>query len=77
MRTTIDIPDEMYRSLKMIAVERTTTVRQIVLDGLSRVLLEPATRRPAERLKLPLIRSSRSDRLELDSEKIDEIVNVP
>lgn len=77
MRTTIDIPDETYRDLKMIAAEKNSTVRQMVLDGLNLLLLQKDTRPPVKRLKLPLIRSTRKDKLVIDSEKIYEIIDFP
>jgi len=77
MRTTIDIPDETYRKLKIKAVEKDSTVRQVVLDGLDLVLLQRSSAPPAERLKMPLIRSTRKDKLVIDNEKIYEIIDFP
>jgi hypothetical protein len=77
MRTTIDIPDETYRNLKMIAAEKNSTVRQIVLNGLDLIMLQRNSLPPAKRLKLPLIRSTRKDLLDIDNEKIYEIIDFP
>jgi hypothetical protein len=77
MRTTVDIPDETYKSVKMVAVEHNTTVKQLVLEGLGLLLLHRAPKPPARRLQLPLIRSTRTDQLEIDSEKIYEIIDFP
>jgi len=38
MRTTIDIPDEIYRKLKVKAAMEGQTVREIVLRGIKREL---------------------------------------
>jgi plasmid stability protein len=72
MRTTIDIPDETYRSLKMKAAREGKTVRQIVLLGIRKELLV-GEERPTQKLKLPLIHSSRPGTLELTNEQIDEL----
>ena len=77
MRTTIDIPDETYRRLKVKAAEKNSTVRQVVLDGLELALLQQDSPAPAKRLKLPIIRSTRKDELVIDSEKIYEIIDFP
>ena len=37
MRTTVDIPDDLYRAIKILAAERGTTVRELVLEGLETV----------------------------------------
>lgn len=72
MRTTIDIPDEIYRDLKIKAVREGKPVRQIVLRGIERELKE-ADERPVRKLQLPLIRSSRPGTLELTNEQIDDL----
>jgi hypothetical protein len=41
------------------------------------VLLQENSAPPAERLKLPLIRSTRKDKLVIDNEKIYEIIDFP
>lgn len=38
MRTTLDIPDETFRRAKIAAVERGTTLRQLVGDALAKEL---------------------------------------
>ena len=72
MRTTVDIPDEAYRNLKMKAASEGVPVRQIVLRGIQREL-EGAVEKPIRKLQLPLIRSSRPGTLELTNEQIDEL----
>ncbi|HTY83192.1 MAG TPA: hypothetical protein VMB19_03190 [Silvibacterium sp.] len=72
MRTTIDIPDEMYRELKVKAATGGQTVREIALRGIQREL-EEGEKRPVQKLKLPLIHSSRPGTLELTNEQIDEL----
>jgi len=55
MRTTIDIPDETFRRLKVKAAQEGVAYRQIVLRGIDHEL-EPAGPKPKIRkLKLPLI----------------------
>jgi hypothetical protein len=77
MRTTIDIPDEKYRTLKVLAAGRNSTVRQMVLDGLDLVMMKQSTDPPSKRLKLPLIQSTRKDMLVIDSEKIYDLIDFP
>jgi hypothetical protein len=77
MRTTVDIPDETYRKLKVKAAEENSTVRQVVLEGLDLVLLQQNSAPPAQRLKMPLIHSTRKDKLVIDNEKIYEIIDFP
>jgi hypothetical protein len=75
MRTTVDIPDEIYRGLKIKAVQERKPVRQIILRSLQREL-EGAGEKPVRKLQLPLIRSNRTDKLDIDNEKIYEIIDI-
>ena len=77
MRTTIDIPDETYKRVKIFAAEKNSSVRQLVLDGLDLLMLQRNSQPPASRLKLPLVRSARTDTLEIDNEKIYDIIDFP
>lgn len=72
MRTTIDIPDETYRDLKVKAAREGKPVRLIVLRGIQREL-EDGEKPNIRKLKLPLIRSSEPGTLALTNEQIDEL----
>ena len=75
MRTTVDIPDETYRAVKVLAAERGTTIRQVFLEGLELVRQQKLkVRRP---LDLPLIRSTRPDKIDLTNEQIYDIIGFP
>ena len=42
VRTTVDIPEPLYRKLKTHAAARGRSVRELVLSGIKAVLNEPA-----------------------------------
>jgi hypothetical protein len=71
MRTTIDIPDETYRAIKMLAAERGTTVRELVLEGMELARLRRSA--PIKKFEVPVIRSKRPGTLDLTNEQIDEL----
>lgn len=73
MRTTVDIPDSKYRQLKSKAASEGTTVKALVLKGVEVVLTQrsPAPRKP---LKLPLVKSSRPGSIDLDNERIYDLI---
>lgn len=48
MRTTLDLPDDILRRAKIEAVERGSTLRQLVIDALQREMVGAA--RPRKRL---------------------------
>jgi hypothetical protein len=71
MRTTIDIPDETYRSIKVMAAERGITVRALLLEGVEMMRERPKT--ASKRFEIPVIRSKRPGTLHLTNEQIDEL----
>jgi len=76
MRTTIDVPDTKYRLLKSMAASQGTSVKALVLRGVDVVL---SSRNPprVRRLKLPLIDSEKPGTLQLDNEKIYDLIGFP
>lgn len=76
MRTTVDIPDRLYRRLKSKAAEEGQSVKELILRGVEREL-KLASRQPANFVSSPLIRSKRPGTLVLDNAKIFEIIPFP
>jgi len=76
MRTTIDIPDPIYRKLKSRAASEGTSTKELILRG-AKSVLRVSARRPRKRVKLPIIRSKQPGTLDLDNDKIFEIIPFP
>jgi hypothetical protein len=76
MRTTVDIPDSKYRLLKSRAASEKTTVKALVMRGVDVVLSDEITPR-RRRLKLPLIKSKHPATLEIDNERIYDLIGFP
>jgi hypothetical protein len=75
MRTTVDIPDETYRTIKVTAAEQGGTVRELILEGLEMVL---RTKRPARRdWESPETPSAEVGSIEVDRETNDELIGFP
>ena len=75
MRTTVDIPDPVYRQLKVKAASEGTSVKQLLLRAVN-IELRPA-RNKAKARKAPVINSKKPGTLLLDNDKIFEIVPFP
>jgi hypothetical protein len=76
MRTTVDIPDPVYRRLKTRAASEGTSAKQLILRGVERVLREPRRKR-GRRVKLPIVRSKEPGTLHLDNAKIYDLISFP
>ena len=75
MRTTVDIPDPVYRRLKSKAAEQGCSVKELILHGVEKEL-EAGTRKRG-RVRLPIIRSKQPGTLHLTNEQIYEIIPFP
>jgi plasmid stability protein len=76
MRTTVDLPDEMYRRLKVKAAQEGQSVRQIVLRGIHREIEEPAPKL-VRRLTKPVLKSHAPGSIRIDSERIYDLIGFP
>lgn len=76
MRTTVDIPDPVYRRLKSRAASEGSSAKELILRGVEQVL-KRSPRKSRKRVRIPIIRSRRPGALELDNDKIFEIIPFP
>lgn len=76
MRTTIDIPDGLYRRLKARAAKEGKPAKALILKGVEQVLNGDSAG-TGHRLKLPLIRSKRPGTLYLDNARIYDVISFP
>jgi len=74
MRTTIDIPEETYRELKIKAAREGKPMRDIVLHAIQRELGPGEPHSTRKRFQIPLIHSTEPGTLHLTNEDIDDIL---
>jgi len=75
MRTTVDIPDPIYRRLKSAAAIQGCSIKELVLRGVRRELDEPGNkRRKKKTVKLPIFESKKPGWLRLTNAQINEIL---
>ena len=76
MRTTVDIPDQIYRRLKGRATREGCSAKELILRGIEKILAD--TDRPSgRRVRLPLVRSKRPGSVSLDNAHIYEVISFP
>lgn len=79
MRTSLDIPDDLFRILKMRAASEGTTIREILLEGLAQRLQKkdaPAVR-PEGQPRFPVLQSRNPGSLKLGKEGVYEYIPFP
>jgi hypothetical protein len=72
MRTTIDLPDPVFRRLKAAAALNGISLKEIILRAVEKEL--HAKRPRKSRVRFPLIRSKQPGTLLLTNAEIDEIL---
>ena len=76
MRTSLDIPDPVYRAMKVRAAVEGITIRELVLEAVAQRLGNagaPASDAP----RFPVIRSKRPGALKLGEEGVYEYIPFP
>jgi plasmid stability protein len=72
MRTTVDIPDRMYRQLKSRAAREGSSTRALILRGVKEVL-KAERRKAGVPVSLPIVRSKRPGTVVIDNARIYDI----
>ena len=76
MRTTIDVPDGVYRRLKARAASEGRSVKSLILVGVEQIL-DGGTPAPGQRVTLPIVRSKRPGSLRIDNARIYDVISFP
>jgi hypothetical protein len=78
IRTSVDIPKRLHQQLHEAAAKRGCSARQLVLQGIERVVAEAGARRPKRRLSLdPPIVPSRGKPFDMTNAEIYDLVELP
>jgi hypothetical protein len=75
MRTTVDIPDPLYRKLKAKAAENGCSMKEMILRGVEQELSPVRPRRG--RITHPILPSKQPGTLHITNEEIYEIISFP
>ncbi|HEY1469201.1 MAG TPA: hypothetical protein VGF61_09150 [Candidatus Acidoferrum sp.] len=76
MRTTVDIPDVLYRELKAKALRENRSVKELILRSVEAELRSRSVKKK-KRVSLPLVPSKRPGSLEVDNDKIYDLISFP
>ena len=75
MRTTIDLPDNLYRRVKALAALRGKSLKTFITSALEKeVAAANALEVPKRRVSLPLVKSSKPGSRKISSDTIAEVL---
>jgi hypothetical protein len=76
MRTTLDLPDELFRRVKSKSALLGISLKEFISSALERELESALTREAKpKRVKVPLIRSKHPGTLRLTNAQIEELLD--
>jgi hypothetical protein len=73
MRTTVDLPDEIFRDLKALAARRGTSLKTVIRFAVEHELRK-AEQKAGRRVKFPILASSQPGVLAPTNAEIDELL---
>lgn len=74
MRTTVDLPDQLTRDVKVAAAKRGVTLKAFLQTAVEHELNRELADVKPEKLKFPLIRSKKPARLKITNEQIEHLL---
>ena len=74
MRTTIDMPDALFRKTKAVAALRGSSMKELIIHAIERELANGAPVSRRKRVKLPLIQSPSGRKVDLTNFDFDELL---
>lgn len=75
IRTSLDLPSGLHRKLHQAASRRGCSARQLILQGIER-LVEEAEPAPKRRVKFPLLKATVKP-IDLTNEQIYNLIQLP
>ena len=74
MRTSIDLPDDLFRQLKIIAASRRVTLKTLVQRAVENEVARVRAQTPRRRLRFPLLDSKKPGALNLTNAEIEDLL---
>jgi hypothetical protein len=75
MRTSIELPDELFRQLKILAANRRVTVKTLMQRAVENEVIRARAQASRPRLPFPLLDSKEPETLNLTNAEIDDLLS--
>ena len=74
MRTSIDLPDDLFRQLKILAASRCVTLKTLVQRAVESEVARARAQAPRRRLRFPILDSKEPGTLNLTNAEIEDLL---
>ena len=74
MRTSVEIPDDLFRQLKILAADRRVTLKHVMQQALENELRRVQAQPARKRIRFPILDSKRPGSLNLSNAEIEDLL---
>jgi hypothetical protein len=74
MRTTLDLPEALYRKTKAVAALRGSSMKDLIIRAIEKDVNRPATKPKVPRSKLPVIKRPGAPKLDFSNFDFDDLL---
>jgi len=74
MRTTVDLPDTLFRKTKATAALRGSTMKELIVKAIEREIESIPADKKGKRMSFPLVRMPKGKRLNIDGFDFDDLL---
>ena len=74
MRTTLDLPDTLYRKTKAVAALRGSSMKDLIIRAIEQDVNGPTTKTKIPRNKFPVIKRPGSPKLDFSGFNFDDLL---
>jgi len=74
VRTTVDLPDELFRELKTMAVQRGTSLKELLRTAVEHELARAQRPTKPYRVRFPVLNSKEPGKLDLTNADIEDLL---
>ena len=74
MRTTIELPDELFRELKIVAANQRVTLETLVQRAVENEVIRARVQPSNRRLRFPILDSKEPETLNLTNAEIEDLL---
>ena len=73
-RTTIELPDDLFRQLKIAAANRRVTLKILVQQAIENEVVRTGAQAPRRRLRFPILDSKEPETMNLTNAEIEDLL---
>jgi hypothetical protein len=74
MRTTLDLPDTLYRKTKAVAALRGSSMKDLIIHAIERDVSGPSAKAKVPRNKMPVIKRPGAPKLDFSNFNFDDLL---